>query len=79
LNGRIIRHERGIDATFDRAWRMLRMRHVLAEEGAGYVVLPRGRELVRHYANSIAHLLGDFELEVRRRDVLPSADLANIR
>jgi hypothetical protein len=55
------------------------MRHVLAEEGAGYVVLPRGRELVRHYANSIAHLLGDFELEVRRRDVLPSADLANIR
>jgi glycerol-3-phosphate O-acyltransferase len=79
LNGRVLRHERGIDETFDRAWKMLRMRHVLAEEGAGYVVLPRGRELVSYYANSIAHLLGDFEIAVRRRDALPSADLANIR
>ena len=78
LNGRVIRHERSIDETFDRAWRMLRMRRVLAQEGAGYVVLPRGRELVSYYANSIAHLLGDFEIAVRRRDALPSADLANI-
>jgi glycerol-3-phosphate O-acyltransferase len=79
LNGRVLRRERGIDETFDRAWRMLRMRRVLAEEGAGYVVLPRGRELVSYYANSIAHLLGDFEIAVRRRDALPSAHLANIR
>jgi glycerol-3-phosphate O-acyltransferase len=78
LNGRVIRHERGIDETFDRAWRMLRMRRVLAAEGAGYVVLPRGRELVSYYANSIAHLLGDFEMAVRRRDALPSSDLARI-
>jgi glycerol-3-phosphate O-acyltransferase len=78
LNGRVIRHERGIDETFDRAWRMLRMRRILAEEGAGYVVLPRGRELVSYYANSIAHLLGDFEVAVRRRDALPAADLAPI-
>jgi glycerol-3-phosphate O-acyltransferase len=78
LNGRVIRHERGIEETFDRAWRMLRMRHVLAEEGGGYVVLPRSRELVSYYANSIAHLLGPFEAAVRRRDSLPSAALANI-
>ena len=78
LNGRVIRHERGIEETFDRAWRMLRMRRVLAEEGGGYVVLPRSRELVSYYANSIAHLLGPFEAAVRRRDALPSAPLSNI-
>ena len=78
LNGRVIRHERSIEETFDRAWRMLRMRRVLAEEGGGYVVLPRSRELVSYYANSIAHLLGPFEEAVRRRDALPSAVLANI-
>jgi glycerol-3-phosphate O-acyltransferase len=78
LNGRVIRHERSIEETFDRAWRMLRMRRVLAEEGGGYVVLPRGRELVSYYANSIAHLLGPFETAVRRRDALPSAALSNI-
>jgi hypothetical protein len=48
------------------------MRHVLAEEGNGFVVLPRGRELVSFYANSVAHLLGPFESAVRRRDQLPS-------
>jgi glycerol-3-phosphate O-acyltransferase len=78
LNGRVIRHERGIEETFDRAWRMLRMRRVLAEEGAGYVVLPRGRELVSYYANSVAHLLGPFEAAVRRRDALPSTALVDI-
>ena len=71
LNGRIVRHEGGIDATFDRAWRMLRMRHILAAVGDGYVVLPRGRELVSYYANSVAHLLGPFERAARVRDSLP--------
>ena len=40
LNGRVIRHDRGIDETFDRAWRMLRMRRVLVESGDGFAVLP---------------------------------------
>jgi glycerol-3-phosphate O-acyltransferase len=71
LNGRVIRHERDIEATFDRAWRMLRMRRVLAESGSGYAVLPHSRELVSYYANSVAHLLGPFEQSVRRRDSLP--------
>ena len=79
LNGRVVRHEGGIDATFDRAWRMLRMRHILSAVGDGYVVLPRGRELVSYYANSVAHLLGPFEGAVRLRDSLPMARLAPLR
>ena len=72
LNGRVINADRDIAITFDRAWRMLRMRHVLVEEGDGYAVLPRNRELVNYYANSIAHLLGPFERAVRARDTLPA-------
>jgi glycerol-3-phosphate O-acyltransferase len=75
LNGRVIRHERDIEQTFDRAWRMLQMRRVLAESGEGYAVLPRGRELVTYYANSVAHLLGPFEQAVRRRDQLTALEI----
>jgi glycerol-3-phosphate O-acyltransferase len=78
LNGRVVRHEGGIDVTFDRAWRMLRMRRVLAETSGGYVLLPKGRELVSYYANSIAHLLGPVEQAVRHRDVLPAERTAGI-
>jgi len=79
LNGRVIRHEGGIDETFDRAWRMLRMRRVLVESGDGYSVLPRQRELVSYYANSVAHLLGPFEMAVRERDALHATTVAGIR
>jgi glycerol-3-phosphate O-acyltransferase len=72
LNARVVRHDGGIEETFDRAWRMLRMRRVLAESGDGFAVLPRGRELVSYYANSVAHLLGPFERAVRARDTLPA-------
>jgi hypothetical protein len=71
LNGRVIRHDRSIEETFERAWRMLRMRRVLAETGDGFAVMPRGRELISYYANSIAHLLGPFTAAVRERDALP--------
>jgi hypothetical protein len=50
---------------------MLEMRRILAESGAGYVVLPRGAPLISYYANSIAHLLGPFMEAVRSRDSLP--------
>ena len=73
LNGRVVRADRSIEETFDRAYRMLTMRRVLVREGSGYVVLGRGRQLVSFYANGIAHLLGDFEAGVRARDALPSA------
>jgi glycerol-3-phosphate O-acyltransferase len=72
LNGRVVRADRAVEETFDRAWRMLRMRRVLVEDGGGYAVLPSSRELINYYANSVAHLLGSFEAAVRARDALPS-------
>lgn len=57
--------------TFERAYRMLRMRHVLLKQGNAYVILPRGRELISYYANGIAHLCGEYEAQVRQRDALP--------
>jgi glycerol-3-phosphate O-acyltransferase len=60
-----------IAETLDRAYGLLRLRRVISHEGAGYIVLPRGRELISYYANSIAHLLGEFESAVRARDALP--------
>jgi hypothetical protein len=71
----VLRADRSIEETFDRAWRMLAMRRILAREGGGYAVLPRGRALVSYYANSIAHLLGPFEAGIRSRDALPAEAL----
>jgi glycerol-3-phosphate O-acyltransferase len=76
LNGRVVRADRDIAETFDRAYRMLRMRKVLARAGDGFAVLPRGRPLVSYYANSIVHLLGPFSAAVRDRDALPADRLA---
>jgi len=73
LNGRVIRADRDIEETWERAWRMLRMRRILLETGDGYTLLPGNRELVRYYANSIAHLLGPFEAALRARDALPAS------
>lgn len=71
LNARVLRADRDIEETFDRAWRMLAMRRILSRSGEGYAVLPGSRPLVSYYANSIAHLLGPFESGVRERDALP--------
>lgn len=60
-----------LDAVIDRAVELLWMRRAVARGPDGIVVLPRGRELVSYYANSISHLLGEFEAAVRARDVLP--------
>ena len=68
LNARVLRADRSIEETFDRAWRMLAMRRILVAEGSGYAVLPRQRPLVSYYANSVAHLLGPFANAVRERD-----------
>jgi glycerol-3-phosphate O-acyltransferase len=72
LNARGLRDDRTSAEVFDRAWRMLRMRRVLAETRDGYLVLPRGRPLVSYYANSVAHLLGPFVAAVQARDALPA-------
>lgn len=58
--------------TFERAYRMLRMRRVLHKEGESYVILPRGRELISYYANGVAHLCGAYEQRVRGQNALPS-------
>jgi glycerol-3-phosphate O-acyltransferase len=78
LNGRVVRQDRAIEETFDRAWRMLRMRRMLVATGDGYAVLPKQRELVSYYANSVAHLLGPFENSVRKRDALPTSAIVQM-
>lgn len=75
LNARVLRADRDIAESWERAWRMLRMRRVLVETGNGYTLLPRGRDLVSYYANSIIHLLGPFAAVVRSRDELPAPRL----
>ncbi len=71
----VVEPKREAAETFERAYRMLRMRRVLTEEGDGFVILPRGRELISYYANGIAHLCGSFESAVRERDALPADTL----
>jgi glycerol-3-phosphate O-acyltransferase len=75
LNARVIRQDGAIEETFDRAWRMLRMRRILVRSGDGYAILPGNRPLVSYYANSIAHLLGPFAEGIRERDALPALSL----
>jgi glycerol-3-phosphate O-acyltransferase len=75
LNGRVVRTDRTIEETLDVAMRMLGMRRILIEHPEGFAVVPRNRELVSYYANSIAHLLGPFEQSVRARDALPIDEL----
>ena len=72
LNARVLCGDNGAEEIFTRAWRMLKMRRVIAEDGAGFIVLPRGRPLVSYYANSVAHLLSPFVAAVQARDALPA-------
>jgi glycerol-3-phosphate O-acyltransferase len=71
LNAGVVRQDRTAAEIFDLAYKMLRMRKVIARTGAGYLVLPRGRPLVSYYANSVSHLLGEFSDAVKARDALP--------
>jgi len=68
---RVLDDQEDVGETLDRAYELLHARHVISRQGGGYVVFPRGRELVSYYANSISHLLGEFEAAVRARDTLP--------
>jgi glycerol-3-phosphate O-acyltransferase len=76
LNGRVLRADRDIEETFERAFRMLDMRRILTETSDGFVVMPHGRPLISYYANSIAHLLGPFESGIRERDHLAATSFA---
>ena len=57
VNAKVVRGGSRIADVWDRAWRMLRMRRLVVDDGDSLVVLPRGRPLLEFYANSIAHLL----------------------
>jgi glycerol-3-phosphate O-acyltransferase len=72
LHAHVVRHDAEIAETFDRAYRMLRMRRVIARQGTGYFVLPKGRQLIGFYASSIRHLLGPYASAVHERDALRS-------
>lgn len=67
----IVAPEEPADALFDRAIELLWIRRAVARDKGGIIVLPKGRELVSYYANSVAHLLGEFEAAVRASDALP--------
>ena len=68
LNAKVLRADRTIEETFERAWRMLAMRRILVAEGSGFAVMPRQHPLVSYYANSIVHMLGPFAEGVRERE-----------
>lgn len=72
VNARVLGEERSTEEVFDRAYRMLRMRRVVARVGEGYSVLSRGRPLVSYYANAVAHLLWEHAGRIRARDALPA-------
>ena len=57
VNGKVVRGGARVREIWDRAWRMLRLRRLVVQEGTSLVILPRGRPLLEYYANSIAHLL----------------------
>ena len=70
VNARVLRADSSVEETFDRAYRMLRMRRVLVEGRRRIRDPPAGARLVSYYANSIAHLLGPFAAGIRARDAL---------
>jgi glycerol-3-phosphate O-acyltransferase len=71
LNARGLGDDADVAAGIANAIGLLELRRVLARSGDGWALLPRGRELVSYYANSIAHLTGEFEAGIRARDALP--------
>ncbi|HVZ50176.1 MAG TPA: 1-acyl-sn-glycerol-3-phosphate acyltransferase, partial [Gemmatimonadaceae bacterium] len=67
----VVAPEESVAAVVDRAIEMLWIRGAVHRTRAGIVLLPRGREFVSYYANSIRHLLGEVAAMVRARDALP--------
>ncbi len=57
LNAKVVRADRDITETWDRARLMFDMRRTVIVDGTTVVVLARQRPLLEYYANSIRHLL----------------------
>lgn len=73
----VVAPDEAVEAVVDRAVEMLWVRAALHRDRAGIVVLPKGREFVSYYANSIAHVLGEWAAKVRARDALPMTEIAD--
>ncbi len=56
-NAKVVRADREILETWERARLMFRMRRTVLVEGETVVVMPRQRPLLEYYANAIRHLL----------------------
>ncbi|MGQ0540081.1 MAG: 1-acyl-sn-glycerol-3-phosphate acyltransferase [Gemmatimonadaceae bacterium] len=59
-NTRVLGRDCEIAESFERAYRMLRMRRIVTAVNDGYLILPKGRSLIAYYANSVAHLLPNY-------------------
>jgi glycerol-3-phosphate O-acyltransferase len=57
LNAKVVRADRDVAETWERAMLMFRMRRTVVEQGETVIVMPRQRPLLEYYANAIAHLL----------------------
>ena len=57
VNAKVVRGGARIRDVWDRAWRILKLRRLVVQDGDILVVFPRGRPLLEFYANSIGHLL----------------------
>ncbi len=68
---RVVRHDSEISETFEGAYGILRMRRIVAQQGTGYLVLPKGRPLITYYANSVRHLIAGYVAGVHERDAPP--------
>lgn len=73
----VVAPEEPVAAVVDRVVEMLWLRAAIRRDRTGIRVLPRGRELISYYANSICHLLGEMEAAVRARDALPVCEVAD--
>ena len=78
LNARIVRSELPVSDVWDRAWRTLRMRRLVTEQGGDLVILPRQRPLLEYYANSIRHLLPPATFDVFSPADEPDATLPRL-
>ena len=57
LNAKLVRADRAVAETWERAMLMFRMRRTVFLDGARVIVISRERPLLEYYANSIRHLL----------------------
>jgi glycerol-3-phosphate O-acyltransferase len=57
MNAKVVRADRAIEETWERAMLMFRLRRTVHLDGARVIVISRERPLLEYYANAIRHLL----------------------